>query len=362
MIPYLLIFFLAFLLYWQKDQSSKGLYYFFMICCIVMIGSRDMIGGFDVYIYGEVFEAYSVPQMLAFPFFEKGYLIYNALVRQITDDRYYFFFITAAITIIAHFSAIRKMSPLLFFSLFIYFSKFFLMSFVYVRQFMAMGIVWWALVYLIKGKKLVPILMLVAAYYFHRSSILFFPMIFLLNVKLTRNQMILLVFGVFAMFLSPIGNFLLTVLAENSDNEKLNYYTDKTNSINFLYVIEGLLLSYVAYVYKNIFYRNPKTTVIFNGFLIYIVITIAAVTNATYVRFSWYFFIFVILGLSHVYLYINNLKEKRTYRLFVFLYFALLLIRMLFVWDNGDLIPYKAFYLDTERKGYFDFMEYRNHR
>ncbi|OJV53729.1 MAG: hypothetical protein BGO31_02405 [Bacteroidetes bacterium 43-16] len=359
MIPYLLLFILAFIVYWQKDQSNKPLYYFFMACCILFAGSRDMIGGFDVYIYAEVFESYSIPRLLTFPFFEKGYLLYNALVRQLVSDRYYFFFITSFITIWAHFGAIKKLSPLLFFALFIYFSKFFLMSFVYVRQFMAMGIVWWALVLLINKKRVIPILMLVVAYFFHKSSILFFPMIFLLNVKFTRNQMILLIFGVFAIFLSPIGNFLLTFLAENSDNEKLAYYTEKANAINFLYVIEGLLLSYVAYIYKNAFYQNPKTTVIFNGFLIYIVITIVAITNATYARFSWYFFIFIIIGLPYVYLYINNLRERKTFRFLVFLYFAILLVRMLFVWDNGDLMPYKAFYMDTERKGQFDFMEYR---
>lgn len=359
MLPYIFIILFAFIVYWQKNQNNKSLYYFFMACCIVFIGSRDMIGGFDVYIYGEVFEAYSIPQLLAFPYFEKGYLLYNALLRQVVSDRYYFFFITAIITIAAHFGAIKKLSPLLFFSLFIYFCKFFLMSFVYIRQFLAMGIIWWALVLLIDKKRVIPILMMVCAYFFHKSSVLFFPMIFLLNVKFTRNQMILLIFGVFVVFLSPIGNFLLTFLAESSENEKLSYYTDKTAGINILYVIEGLLLSYVAYIYKNAFYRNPKTTVIFNGFLIYIIITIVAITNPTYARFSWYFFIFIILGLPHVYLYISDLKEKNTFRLVVFLYFAILLFRMLFVWDNGDLIPYKAFYLDTERKGQFDFMEYR---
>lgn len=321
-----------------------------------------MIGGFDVYIYGEVFEAYSIPQILTLSYFEKGYLLYNAMLRQIVSDRYYFFFITAAITIAAHFGAIKKLSPLLFFSLFIYFSKFFLMSFVYVRQFMAMGIIWWALALLINKKRVLPILMMVVAYFFHKSSVLFFPMIFLLNIRFTRNQMILLIFGVFAVFLSPLGNFLLAFLAESSDNEKLAHYTDNTSGINFLYVIESLLLSYVAYIYKNTFYRDHKTTVIFNGFLLYIIITVATITNPTYVRFSWYFFIFIILGLPHIYLYISNLKEKRTFRLLVFLYFAVLLVRMLFVWDDGDLMPYKAFYIESERHGRFEFMEYRSPR
>ena len=39
-----------------------------------------------------------------------------------------------------------------------------------------------------------------------------------------------------------------------------------------------------------------------------------------------------------------------------------MMIRLLFLWDNGDLLPYKAFYLDTERHGRFDYMEYRSHR
>lgn len=359
MLPYIFIILLAFIVYWQKKQDNKSLYYFFMICCILVVGSRDMIGGFDVYIYAEVFEYPSPAMIFKYSSFEDGYNLYNVIIREITTDRYFFFFITAAITYFLHFGLIKKLSPLLMFSIFLYFCKFFLMSFIYIRQFMAVSIIWWTLPLIFKGKKVIPLLMMVLAFYFHKSSIIFVPFIFINQVRLSKNLMLLIVFSFLIVFLSPIGGFIMELLASGSENNKLQHYAERTGGINFLYLMESLILIYLASIYKNEFYKRKDTTAIFNGFLCFILVTLLSITNATYVRFTWYFFIFVVLALPYIYIFTNNAKGRRNFRLWVFVYFSAMMVRMLFIWDNGDLIPYKAFYLDTERHGQFDYMEYR---
>ncbi len=362
MLPYIFIILLAFIVYWNRNQNNKGLYYFFMICCILMVGSRDMIGGFDVYIYGEVFEYPLISMIYKYSSFEQGFNTYNVLIRQITDDRYFFFFITAAITYLLHFGIIKKLSPLLMFSIFLYFCKFFLMSFVYLRQFLAVSIVWWSLPFIFKGKKVVPLLMMLLAFYFHRSSVIFTPFIFISQMRLSRNQMLMIVFGFLVVFLSPVGNFVMESLASGTESDKLKHYSELSGGINFLYLGESLVYIYLASIYKNEFYKDKKTTAVFNGFLCFILVTLLSVTNATYVRFTWYFYIFVVLALPYMYLYMKNGQDRRNFRLVVFVYFSAMMIRLLFLWDGGDLMPYKAFYIDTERHGLFDYMEYRNSR
>ena len=60
MIPYLLLFLFASVLYYSETESHKisnNILILFGLVVVCFIGFRDMIGGFDVYIYGEVYEA-----------------------------------------------------------------------------------------------------------------------------------------------------------------------------------------------------------------------------------------------------------------------------------------------------------------
>jgi hypothetical protein len=83
------------------------------------------------------------------------------------------------------------------------------------------------------------------------------------------------------------------------------------------------------------------------------------ITNATFIRFSWYYLIFVVLALPYMYAFINDQKNKQTFKLLVFFYFALLFFRLLISYDGGDLLPYKSIFQDFERNGMWEFMEYR---
>ncbi|NJM78915.1 MAG: hypothetical protein HC854_03475 [Flavobacterium sp.] len=61
------------------------------------------------------------------------------------------FFACAAIIMLFHFYTVKKYSSIVYFSLFILFCKFFLMSFVYLRQGIAMGVIWFSIRYVLKA-------------------------------------------------------------------------------------------------------------------------------------------------------------------------------------------------------------------
>ena len=58
MFPYLLVFIVAFILFFVlKDKRSDKYLIAYFLYVSLFVGFGDMIGGYDRYIYGEVFDA-----------------------------------------------------------------------------------------------------------------------------------------------------------------------------------------------------------------------------------------------------------------------------------------------------------------
>ena len=359
MLVYALIFLFAAILYFQPEyKKDYTLFYVFVFFYVIISGFREMIGGFDVYIYGEVFEA---PKefILAYKPFEKGFAFYFVLLKGISNNRSFMFFMTALIMTLLHFRAIKNLSPLVYFSVFIFFCKFFLMSFVYLRQGLAMGIIWLAIPY-IQDKKYIKFFGLVfIACFFHKSSLVFIPLYFYGNTNIKNIQLLLFTIILAIIAISPLGNLITTAFSEETDNAQLSLYSSKSSGVNFFYLIEIIVLTILSLNFRNEFYKNKESTIVLNGLVGYIMIVIMGITNATFIRFSWYYLIFVVLALPYMYAFINDQKNKQTFKLLVFFYFALLFFRLLISYDGGDLLPYKSIFQDFERNGMWEFMEYR---
>lgn len=361
MLPYLFIFFLASILFFRAYRKVDFLIYFFVLVSIMIAGLRDMIGGFDVYIYAEVYEVLRGKYLFIYEPFEKGFLTYFYILQTISTKREFMFFISALIMTLLHFYSIKKHSPNIGISLFIYFCKFFLFSFVYLRQGFAMGIAWLSLFYIIEKRYYVTAAFLLLAFFFHKSSIVFLPFLLIAHKKFTARELGVMAAGIIFISITPIGSFLTSFLAEASESEKLSAYTSKSGAVNLFYLIEGGLGIYLASIFNKYFYLNKQTTVIFNGFFMYSIVILAGLTNATFIRFSWYYFIFVVLALPYIY-YFYSWKNKffqPQFKLLLFLYYSLVFFRLLIVYDGGDFMPYKTIFQDFERNGRWEFMEYR---
>lgn len=361
MLPYLFIFFLASILFFRAYRKVDFLIYFFVFVSIMMAGLRDMIGGFDVYIYAEVYEVLRGKYLFIYNPFEKGFLVYYYILQYIETSREFLFFATALVMTLLHFYTIKKLSPNVGMSLFIYFCKFFLFSFVYIRQGLAMGILWLCLSFLIQRKYWYVLPFIVLTFFFHIFSIAFAPFLLAAHWKFKQEQLALIAFTILFISVTPLGIFLTSFVAESADSEKLSIYTNKSGGINFFYLIEGGLGILLSILFQKYFYKNQRETVIFNGFFMYSVMILAGLTNATFIRFSWYYFIFVVIALPYIYYYykLENIQFKSIFKILLFLYYSLVFFRLLIVYDGGDFMPYKTIFQDFERNGKWEFMEYR---
>ena len=91
----------------KSSTSTRGLIFSMSALCL-LVGFSDMLGGYDRYIYGELFDETAdmvnsgiynfrlSPVASQYPK-EYGYQIYNLLLGMITDNRYIFIFITTCI-------------------------------------------------------------------------------------------------------------------------------------------------------------------------------------------------------------------------------------------------------------------------
>jgi hypothetical protein len=344
--------------FWEK---GKTLFIVLVVGMILVSGFRDMIGGFDVYIYGEVYEIDN-SRMFLYPNFEWGFKVYYWVLKLISEKREFLFFVTALLMVFMHSSLIKKLSPLFGLAVFIYFCKFFLMSFVYFRQGLAMGIIWFGIPFLVDRKYGKAFLMVALAYFFHKSSVVFLPFLLIANYRFTAFQLISLTFLLSVVVISPLGAYFTELIASSSGNEKLARYAQDVSGINLFYVFEVLLFGVLAVIFKPIMYGSEhKNAVLFyNGFVVYVWVILFALTNATFVRLAWYFFIFVPLALPTALYVLKDNNLKRFFKVTLIVYYSAIFFRLLLVYDGGDFMPYKSIFQDFDRNGRWEFMEYRD--
>ena len=162
----------AFLFNNRKLTTEKYIYIVVYIMLATSAASfRDMIGGHDIYIYKSYFD--SVGEFGNYYNYELGYYYSNLLLSSLDFEFSTFVFVSSTLILISTFSMVSIYSRLSFLALLILFAKFYLMSYVYIRQGIAMGVAWYSLVYLFKDERLKYISILVLASFFHLSALIF---------------------------------------------------------------------------------------------------------------------------------------------------------------------------------------------
>lgn len=359
MIPYILLFIFTSFLYFQSSLKKVSIGFYLLLFGVIFIsGLRDMIGGYDVYVYAEVYESPSA-FIIGFKPFEIGFRLYYLFLRIFSTDRYFMFFITAIIITTFHFFAIKKHSTILYFSIFLIFCKFFLMSFVYLRQGIAMGIIWFSFPYIINRNYLKFSLIVFVAFLFHKSAVIFIPIYFLASIKFENLKMFLIAVVAIIISVSPLSAILLGALAESSGDEKANIYVSLSSDVNIFYFIEVILLIILVLKFRLEFYKTKYGTLVINGLFGYIILNIMSLTNASFIRFGWYYFFFLILALPCIYNFIQDKKSKGLFKLAVFVYYSFIFFRLLIIYDDGDFMPYKSIFEDFNRNSRWENFEYR---
>jgi hypothetical protein len=233
------------------------------------------------------------------------------------------------------------------------------MSFVYLRQGIAMGIIWFSIGYILKKDFLRFGFLIILAFLFHKSAIIFLPIYFIANIKFNQLNMFVVTLCALVISVSPLTSFFMTLISDNIDNDRIAVYVSKSGGINIFYLIEAVLLIYLLLKFRTQFYKTQKGTLILNGLFLYILINIMSLTNASFVRFGWFYFIFLVLAIPYIYNFIKQIEIKKVFKLGVYVYYSLLFFRLLIVYDDGDFMPYKSIFQEFNRNSQWEFMDKR---
>ncbi|MBP3738463.1 MAG: EpsG family protein [Muribaculaceae bacterium] len=360
MILYLAAFSFILFLAIKTDQDSQNrplysLAIWTIFICFVC-GFRDMLGGYDSYIYGEVFDVTSneldrgVPfnQTTAFRLNEKeqGYALLNVLVGYISANRYIFLLIISIITFASLFHHIKNYTKYPHLSFFILFCLLYFFTFTYLRQVLAACIAWYSIPFAVKRKPIHFFLIVALAASFHNSALLFGLTYFISNKRFTKQQIILFLIASLLLGLTPIATTIFDVLGGSVNEEKASGSLSSTGSVRFEYILEAaFFLVLIIYRYDSIA-KDKLSTCMLNISLMFMFVLTFFVKFPDGGRMSWFFLIGIASTIAEIAQDENNVATIKFVSITVL---SLLFLRVLFAW--GPIVtPYKSFLTNGVRE------------
>ena len=352
MIIYIILFFIPAILYfYYKDnkQASYKPFLFFFISLAVFVGLGDMLGGYDRYIYGDLFDNLADQFKIGIPITssniyqayntEFGYIGLNWAIAHITSNRYIFIFLytICMYAIILHsFRKYAKNYPLasiLFMALVFYF------SFTYLRQMFAAAIIALSIKYIIERKFLKYCAIIVAAFSFHNSAIIFFPMYFIADRKYSKARILLLMSACFIIGVTGITSNLYNLFDDISTRAAHADYAVQGDA-RIAYILEaGFFLFFLIKSYRNL-PNTKQSIVLYNIALAFCAVLLLFIRSDNGGRLSWYFIYGLIFSLTQ--LSMTKYGKRHRFDLYIMAVSLVLFLRITIEW-SFNMCPYKTF-------------------
>lgn len=321
----------------------------FMIALGAFVGLGDMLGGYDRYIYGEVFDFMADDNRMgdnpwttdAFAFYgtEFGYGTWEALMSYVTANRYIFIFATTMVIYILLIQSLRQYVDNAPFAVVMFMGLWFFFTFTYLRQVMACSICWLSVRYIL-DRKLVPFLIVwFIGYSFHNSAIIFLPAYFIPIRKFPIKWVIWVMVGALLVGLTPFPQGLFD--AYGDVNEQRINVEDYARDAGFrwAYLIEAVFFLFVILTnYKQIALQK-KNIVMLNMALVFCAILLVFVRSENGGRLGWFYMIGVMCTMANLCIKKNKLLTNGAYMMVVAFF---LFYRVLDAWAF-NMTPYKTF-------------------
>lgn len=360
MVPYLLIFFItvciAFYQFRNKKKTSPYFFGAYVFALAIFVGISDMLGGYDRYVYGEVFTTYSNEIAIGNGFFNRYFMMYSLkepacgllfeIIGLLTPNRYIFILIYTLIVYLIYGICFYRYTEKPFFALMIFLGVMFFFTFTYLRQVLAVGIVWLALPYYTHRKKWKYLAMVALAVMTHNSAYIMGFLYFVPLKKWQFEKVVIFMFILFGLGLIGVGD-TFTFAGSMTGIENFELHAEAAeHGFRYEYVVESCLFLYILFLYYKTVKRDKETMSFLNLYLMFCGILLLFCKSSDGGRISWYATMGIIIMLTKF----CNSKMSLGLRTFLTVLFFLLYFRILFVWGI-QLYPYKTFFTNGVRQG-----------
>ena len=353
MILYLAWFFASVLICLGTLKSSKktqnAVVAVFLIALGIFVGLGDMLGGYDRYIYGELFDSMADVTHIgrnpwkstSFAFYgsEFGYGTFSALMSFLTRNRYVFIFV---LTIIIYVLLIRSITEYVDnapFAVIMFMGLWFFFTFTYLRQVIGCTICWLTVRCIIKRDFKMFLLVWFIAFSFHNSTIMFLPMYFVPLRKFPREWVVYVMIGALLIGLSPIPQGMFATYGEIGTGRVNVEEYERDAGFRWAYLVEAVFFLYIILTnYRNIS-RTKKDIVMLNMALIFCAVLLVFVRSENGGRMGWMFMMGVFCTLTNICVKKKKLLQQGAFMIVVSF---LLFYRILDSW-SFNMCPYKTF-------------------
>jgi putative membrane protein len=364
---YILLFFIPVILYFyynKKQQVPYKPFIIFFVALALFVGLGDMLGGYDRYIYGELFDNLADQLRIGIPttssrlflayHSEFGYVGLNWLIAHITNNRYIFIFCYTICMYAIIIECFKKYAKNYYLASILFMALVFFFSFTYLRQMFAAAIIGLSIKYIIERKFLRFCVILLVAFSFHNSAIIFFPMYFIANKKYSKSKILLIMFICFIVGITGITSSLYNFYDELSIRESHDDYALQ-QSTRIAYILEaGLFLYYLILTHRDLTLAK-KDIVLYNIALGFCAILLLFIRSENGGRLSWYFVYGLIFSLTQLATTSYGRKIKMGLQLSIISF--LLFFRILTSW-GVFVYPYKTFLTNGHRENDYIFNKY----
>lgn len=364
MIFYYFIFVVAVVIYLWSEGSRDGVAKLWslkwsLLFLALFVGLSDMLGGYDRYIYGELFDDVAdviskgqpLSDIALFTQYPKetGYTWYNIIVSLITRNRYIFILITTLTVYFLLFLSIRRYCNNYPFAVILFLGLWFFFTFTYLRQVLGATICWLGIHYIVERKRWRFLLIWFVGYKFHNSALIFLPLYFIPIKKIDRKDVIKLMVACFLLGLTGFPSAVFEAYGE-VDNARANEVGTETG-FRFPYLVEAVFFLYIILSKYEEIPQKRISVVLCNMALIFCGILLFFIKSENGGRLGWYYMIGVIATVT--YLLTHTARNRKFARMMIVVCFFLF-NRIVTGWGI-QLSPYKTFLTNGIRKG--DFIE-----
>ena len=370
---YLLIFFIPVFFFLStnpgRNQHSSFLF-LFLLGLSLFVGFSDMFGGYDRYIYGEIFDNIAdattikgdYSDSLLYNFYSSaiGYTFLNVLISFFTENRYIFILIVTLIIYTLLFVSIKKYTVNYPLATILFLGLWFFFTFTYLRQVLGATIVWLGIQYVIERKFWKFLVVFLIAFFMHNSAIIFFPLYFVPRRKFSPRLIVGIMLSLLILGLSPLPNSLFQVYESNSIVERHADY-NASGGLRIPYILEAFFFLYLILKNYSDIPNDKSYIVLMNMALIFCGILLLFVRSENGGRLSWYYMIGLIATITSICTFKTNIQNKIP--LFLIGLSLFLYLRIYTGWQVYiNLYPYKTFFTNGFRSGDYSWENYEyNH-
>lgn len=360
---YIILFVITTVLAWGHNGNtkvSKPFFFAFCLCIGLFVGLADMLGGYDRYIYSEVFQSMHENVVKGILFSDEFIMYFgkepvfgliNDLIAFFTSNRYVFILVYTIFLYMVYAVSFYRYTRNPFFALLVFEGLMFFFTFTYLRQVLAAGIIWLAIPYVSQRKFKKYILFVVLATLIHNSAAYMLLLYFIPRRKFEEKHIVLFMLALLVIGISGITKFVFSLSGDAVSNARIAGYAE-TAEIGFRieYVIEAMLfLSILLLNYKRID-EDALSLTLANVYLMFCGVLLFFCKSSDGGRIAWYCLMGIIVILERL------CRPKSAVQLkgFITIMSFVLFYRILSSW--GILLyPYKTFLTPGIRQG--DFIE-----